>query len=63
MRDAETGGMRTVLMRPSLHRNFQRSALARRAALHAIFERHGRTPFTARGAIDIAELSQHLLAT
>jgi uncharacterized protein (DUF58 family) len=61
MRDAETGHTRTVLMRPSLHRKFQRSASGRREALHGMFERHGRAPFYATGAIDIAELSQHLL--
>jgi hypothetical protein len=48
-------------MRPALHRRWQQAASARRAALHAIFERHGRTPFYAPGLIDVAALSQHLL--
>ncbi len=58
--DAETGRRRLVLLRPSVTRRAQVSASARRAALNAIFQRHGRSGFYSEGAIDIDALSHHL---
>jgi uncharacterized protein (DUF58 family) len=60
LRDVETGASRLMLMRPSLHRRWREAADARQRALRGLFERHGRLPFHAHGAIDVAELSQHL---
>ncbi len=62
VRDVETGASRLTLLRPALRRRWRAAAEARRDALHAIFERHGRTPFHTGAAVDIAALSQHLLA-
>jgi uncharacterized protein (DUF58 family) len=60
LRDVETGASRLMLMRPSLHRRWREAADTRERDLQAVFERHGRSPFHAHGAIDIAQLSQHL---
>jgi uncharacterized protein (DUF58 family) len=62
MRDVETGASRLMLLRPALHRRWRLAAETRRRALHAVFERYGRTPFYAGAALNIAHLSQHLLA-
>jgi uncharacterized protein (DUF58 family) len=62
MRDAETGARRLVLMRPGLHRRARAAALARRDALDRVFATHGRAAFHAGHSIDIAALSQHLVA-
>ncbi len=60
LRDVETGASRLMLMRPSLHRRWREAAETRERDLQAVFERHGRSPFHTQGAIDIAQLSQHL---
>jgi len=62
LRDLETGAPRLMLMRPALHRRWREAADTRQRDLQAVFERHGRTPFHATGAIDIAQLSQHLMS-
>lgn len=62
VRDAETGATRLIFLRPKLTRRWRETADARRLALHALFENYGRTPFYTEGAINIAALSQHLLA-
>jgi uncharacterized protein (DUF58 family) len=62
LRDLETGAPRLMLMRPALHRRSREAADTRQRDLQAVFERHGRTPFHAAGAIDIAQLSQHLMS-
>lgn len=60
LRDVETGASRLMLMRPSLHRRWREAVDTRERDLQAVFERHGRSPFHAHGAIDVAQLSQHL---
>jgi len=62
VRDAETGATRLMFLRPELTRRWRDAAAARRLALHGLFEQFGRTPFYTQGAINIAALSQHLLA-
>jgi uncharacterized protein (DUF58 family) len=62
VRDVETGAARLMLLRPGLHRRWREAGEARRIALRAMFERHGRTPFYGSRTLDIAALSQHLLA-
>ncbi len=61
LEDAETGRRRLVWVRPGLRARAEAAAEARRVALRTVFGRHGRAPFFARGALDIAALGRHLL--
>jgi uncharacterized protein (DUF58 family) len=59
--DAETGRARLLLLRPALRRRWQAESAAWRGMLDRLFLRHGRRPFHATGAIDLAALSRHLM--
>ncbi len=56
LRDAESGRTRLLLLRPSLHRAWQRARAERRAALDALFARHCRPAFYIAGGLELAAL-------
>jgi hypothetical protein len=59
--DAETGVRRTLWLRESLRTRWRDAVAARRAELHALFERHGAAPFHLDGRFDAEALSRHFL--
>ena len=61
LQDAETGRTRLLLVRPGLRRRWLQAEDSRRRSLDALFASFGRTAFHARGPIDIAALSEHLV--
>jgi uncharacterized protein (DUF58 family) len=62
LQDAETGRQRTLLMRPALRDKFLAMEQGRRHVLDNVFQHHGRRGFHAGDPIDIAALSEHLMA-
>lgn len=60
LRDAESGRTRLLLLRPPLHRAWQRARAERRAALDALFARHCRPAFYMTGVLDLAALGASL---
>lgn len=61
LEDLETRGRRTVFMRPRLRRRWMERAAARRAQLHEIFLRFGRSPIEVKDQFDPEQLSRRLL--
>ncbi|GAB3654791.1 DUF58 domain-containing protein [Ramlibacter alkalitolerans] len=60
LRDAESGGGRTVWLRPALRARWREAVLARRTELDRLFGAHGLRPFYLQGAFDAQALSEHL---
>ena len=59
--DAETGVRRTLWMREPLRRQWADAVVERRAALHALFSRHGLAPFHFEGRFDAEALTRHFM--
>jgi hypothetical protein len=59
--DAETGVRRTLWMREPLRRRWAAAVAERRAALHGIFDAHGRVPFHMQGRFDAEALTRHFM--
>jgi hypothetical protein len=61
LQESETGAQRTLWLRPALRARWHTVVAARRAALDAVFARHGLRPFRISGAFDAQALSRHFL--
>jgi len=59
--DAETGVRRTLWMREPLRRQWADAVVERRAALQAVFSRHGLAPFHFEGRFDAEALTRHFM--
>lgn len=61
LRDAESGRLRTLWMRPALRTRWRESVQARRAELDALFECQGLRPFHCVGGFDPEAMSRYFL--
>jgi len=61
LRDAETGALRTLWIRPALRRRWAAAVEQRRNELHRVFGAHGLRPFHVGGAFDGEALSRYFL--
>ena len=59
LRDAETGGRRTLWLRPRLRQEWRRSVEQRRAEIDSYFAAHATRPFYVEGAFDADALSRY----
>jgi len=61
VRDAETGAVRALWIRPSLRRRWDAAVAQRRAALERVLSAHALRPFYLQGAFDGEALSRYFL--
>jgi len=61
LRDAESGAMRTVWIRPTLRRRWSEAVAKRRQELEQVFSGHGLRPFFACGSFDGEAMSRYFL--
>ncbi len=61
LRDAESGRLRTLWLRPALRERWRERVAARQAELDALFARHLLRPFHCRGRFDADAMSRHFL--
>jgi uncharacterized protein (DUF58 family) len=62
-RDMESGGKRTLWLRPRIVQQWRENVASRRAELKAAFGRHGAYPFFIEGAFDAEALTRHFMET